>query len=195
MRKALGERRLFSQPPGTEKYTCTAAILSQLLFLKKKNLVFLTLLKCSKNPRPAFLARGGKTPPPSKVVVSLPQKKTPKSRFAAAAAAVVVSMFTVAVSAKPWVRSELSAEAFFSAGHPTILPTLWLDGAISGLFQKLTEEKYHIEHHPSEAAIVVRSTTGLPLTLRVTLTSPLIRDEAEKDGGKERCWKEGAGFG
>ncbi|KAM3825368.1 spermatid perinuclear RNA-binding protein isoform 3-T4 [Vipera latastei] len=48
--------------------------------------------------------------------------------------------------------------------------------------QKLTEEKYHIEHHPSEAAIVVRSTTALPLTLRVTLTSPLIRDEAEKDG-------------
>ncbi|XP_039177432.1 spermatid perinuclear RNA-binding protein isoform X1 [Crotalus tigris] len=48
--------------------------------------------------------------------------------------------------------------------------------------QKLTEEKYHIEHHPGEAAVVVRSTTGLPLTLKVTLTSPLIRDEAEKDG-------------
>uniref|UniRef100_A0A8C5WYJ5 Spermatid perinuclear RNA-binding protein n=1 Tax=Laticauda laticaudata TaxID=8630 RepID=A0A8C5WYJ5_LATLA len=49
--------------------------------------------------------------------------------------------------------------------------------------QKLTEEKYHIEHHPSEAAIVVRSTTGLPLTLKVTLTSPLTRDEAEKKDG------------
>ncbi|XP_058015244.1 spermatid perinuclear RNA-binding protein isoform X1 [Ahaetulla prasina] len=49
--------------------------------------------------------------------------------------------------------------------------------------QKLTEEKYHIEHHPSEAAIVIRSTTGLPLTLKVTLTSPLIRDEAEKKDG------------
>ncbi|XP_061460535.1 spermatid perinuclear RNA-binding protein isoform X3 [Rhineura floridana] len=46
--------------------------------------------------------------------------------------------------------------------------------------QKLTEEKYHVEHHVGEAAIVIRSTKELPLTLKVTLTSPLIRDEAEK---------------
>lgn len=57
----------------------------------------------------------------------------------------------------------------------------------SELFQKLTEEKYHVEHHVSEAAIIIRSTKELPLTLKVTLTSPLIRDEAEKkDGGIER---------
>ncbi|XP_048368223.1 spermatid perinuclear RNA-binding protein isoform X3 [Sphaerodactylus townsendi] len=49
--------------------------------------------------------------------------------------------------------------------------------------QKLTEEKYHVEHHVDEAAIVIRSTKELPLTLKVTLTSPLIRDEAEKKNG------------
>lgn len=54
----------------------------------------------------------------------------------------------------------------------------------SEMFQKLTEEKYHVEHRIDEAAIVIRSTNDLPLTLKVTLTSPLIRDEAEKkDGG------------
>ncbi|XP_053137625.1 spermatid perinuclear RNA-binding protein isoform X3 [Hemicordylus capensis] len=49
--------------------------------------------------------------------------------------------------------------------------------------QKLTEDHYQIEHHVSEAAIVIRSTKELPLTLKVTLTSPLIRDEAEKKDG------------
>ncbi|XP_044295665.1 spermatid perinuclear RNA-binding protein, partial [Varanus komodoensis] len=49
--------------------------------------------------------------------------------------------------------------------------------------QKLTEEKYHVEHHVGEAAIVIRSTNEPPLTLKVTLTSPLIRDEAEKKDG------------
>ncbi|XP_020649066.3 spermatid perinuclear RNA-binding protein isoform X2 [Pogona vitticeps] len=49
--------------------------------------------------------------------------------------------------------------------------------------QKLTEEKYHVEHRIDEAAIVIRSTNELPLTLKVTLTSPLIRDEAEKKDG------------
>ncbi|XP_077163009.1 spermatid perinuclear RNA-binding protein isoform X3 [Paroedura picta] len=49
--------------------------------------------------------------------------------------------------------------------------------------QKLTEEKYHVEHHVDEAAIIIRSTTELPLTLKVTLTSPLIRDEVEKKNG------------
>ncbi|XP_053229254.1 spermatid perinuclear RNA-binding protein isoform X2 [Podarcis raffonei] len=49
--------------------------------------------------------------------------------------------------------------------------------------QKLTEEKYHVEHHVGEAAIIIRSTKELPLTLKVTLTSPLIRDEAEKKDG------------
>ncbi|XP_015273930.1 PREDICTED: spermatid perinuclear RNA-binding protein isoform X2 [Gekko japonicus] len=48
--------------------------------------------------------------------------------------------------------------------------------------QKLSEEKYHVEHHVDEAAIIIHSTKELPLTLKVTLTSPLIRDEAEKNG-------------
>ncbi|XP_063000968.1 spermatid perinuclear RNA-binding protein isoform X2 [Elgaria multicarinata webbii] len=49
--------------------------------------------------------------------------------------------------------------------------------------QKLTEEKYHVEHHVGEAAVVICTTKELPLTLKVTLTSPLIRDEAEKKDG------------
>ncbi|XP_066466665.1 spermatid perinuclear RNA-binding protein isoform X4 [Tiliqua scincoides] len=49
--------------------------------------------------------------------------------------------------------------------------------------QKLTEEAYHVERHVDEAAVVIRSTKELPLTLKVTLTSPLIRDEAEKKDG------------
>ncbi|KAH0615594.1 hypothetical protein JD844_005046 [Phrynosoma platyrhinos] len=49
--------------------------------------------------------------------------------------------------------------------------------------QKLTEEKYHVEHRVDEAAIIIRSTKELPLTLKVTLTSPLIRDEVEKKDG------------
>nr|XP_056716027.1 spermatid perinuclear RNA-binding protein isoform X2 [Euleptes europaea] len=56
--------------------------------------------------------------------------------------------------------------------------------------QKLTEEKYHVEHHVDEAAIVIRSTKELPLTLKVTLTSPRIRDEAEKKNGDSVAMKD-----
>ncbi|NXF30495.1 STRBP protein, partial [Nyctibius bracteatus] len=49
--------------------------------------------------------------------------------------------------------------------------------------QKLTEEKYLVEEHVNEAAIVIRNTKEPKLTLKVTLTSPLIRDEAEKKEG------------
>ncbi|XP_077163008.1 spermatid perinuclear RNA-binding protein isoform X2 [Paroedura picta] len=56
--------------------------------------------------------------------------------------------------------------------------------------QKLTEEKYHVEHHVDEAAIIIRSTTELPLTLKVTLTSPLIRDEVEKKNGDSVAMKD-----
>ncbi|XP_072209221.1 spermatid perinuclear RNA-binding protein isoform X1 [Excalfactoria chinensis] len=49
--------------------------------------------------------------------------------------------------------------------------------------QKLTEEKYLVEEHVNEAAIIVRNTKEPKLTLKVILTSPLIRDEAEKKEG------------
>ncbi|KAJ7401053.1 Spermatid perinuclear RNA-binding protein [Pitangus sulphuratus] len=52
-----------------------------------------------------------------------------------------------------------------------------------GDFQKLTEEKYLVEEHVNEAAIVIRNTKEPKLTLKVILTSPLIRDEAEKKEG------------
>ncbi|XP_060106409.1 spermatid perinuclear RNA-binding protein isoform X2 [Heteronotia binoei] len=56
--------------------------------------------------------------------------------------------------------------------------------------QKLTEEKYHVELHVDEAAIIIRSTKELPLTLKVTLTSPLIRDEVEKKNGDSVAMKD-----
>ncbi|VTJ62779.1 Hypothetical predicted protein [Marmota monax] len=50
--------------------------------------------------------------------------------------------------------------------------------------QKLTEEKYQVEQCINEASIVIRNTKEPTLTLKVILTSPLIRDELEKkDGG------------
>ncbi|NWU93647.1 STRBP protein, partial [Upupa epops] len=49
--------------------------------------------------------------------------------------------------------------------------------------QKLTEEKYLVEERVNEAAIIIRNTKEPKLTLKVTLTSPLIRDEAEKKEG------------
>uniref|UniRef100_A0A7M4EWQ0 Spermatid perinuclear RNA-binding protein n=1 Tax=Crocodylus porosus TaxID=8502 RepID=A0A7M4EWQ0_CROPO len=49
--------------------------------------------------------------------------------------------------------------------------------------QKLTEEKYLVEERVNEAAIIIRNTKEPKLTLKVVLTSPLIRDEAEKKYG------------
>ncbi|XP_025049997.1 spermatid perinuclear RNA-binding protein isoform X5 [Alligator sinensis] len=49
--------------------------------------------------------------------------------------------------------------------------------------QKLTEEKYLVEERVNEAAIIIRNTKEPKLTLKVVLTSPLIRDEAEKKDG------------
>ncbi|XP_065593361.1 spermatid perinuclear RNA-binding protein isoform X7 [Cyrtonyx montezumae] len=54
--------------------------------------------------------------------------------------------------------------------------------------QKLTEEKYVVEEHVNEAAIIIRNTKEPKLTLKVILTSPLIRDEAEKKEGGQGKW-------
>ncbi|XP_058709398.1 spermatid perinuclear RNA-binding protein isoform X6 [Poecile atricapillus] len=54
--------------------------------------------------------------------------------------------------------------------------------------QKLTEEKYLVEEHVNEAAIVIHNTKEPKLTLKVILTSPLIRDEAEKKEGGQGKW-------
>ncbi|XP_063140781.1 spermatid perinuclear RNA-binding protein isoform X1 [Rattus norvegicus] len=54
--------------------------------------------------------------------------------------------------------------------------------------QKLTEEKYQVEQCINEASIIIRNTKEPTLTLKVILTSPLIRDELEKkDGGSFLC--------
>ncbi|XP_010122952.1 PREDICTED: spermatid perinuclear RNA-binding protein [Chlamydotis macqueenii] len=56
--------------------------------------------------------------------------------------------------------------------------------------QKLTEEKYLVEEHVNEAAIIIRNTKEPRLTLKVILTSPLIRDEAEKKEGDNVAMKD-----
>ncbi|XP_068067064.1 spermatid perinuclear RNA-binding protein isoform X2 [Anomalospiza imberbis] len=56
--------------------------------------------------------------------------------------------------------------------------------------QKLTEEKYLVEEHVNEAAIVIHNTKEPKLTLKVILTSPLIRDEAEKKEGDNVAMKD-----
>ncbi|KFO18989.1 Spermatid perinuclear RNA-binding protein [Fukomys damarensis] len=50
--------------------------------------------------------------------------------------------------------------------------------------QKLTEEKYQVEQCVDEASIAVQNTKKPTLTLKVTLTSPIIRDELEKKDGE-----------
>lgn len=47
--------------------------------------------------------------------------------------------------------------------------------------QKLTEEKYEVQSCIPEAAILVCAATEPKLTLKVTLTSPKMRDDAEMD--------------
>ncbi|XP_010221307.1 PREDICTED: spermatid perinuclear RNA-binding protein isoform X2 [Tinamus guttatus] len=56
--------------------------------------------------------------------------------------------------------------------------------------QKLTEEKYLVEEHVNEAALIIRNTKEPKLTLKVILTSPLIRDEAEKKEGDNVAMKD-----
>ncbi|XP_019061494.1 spermatid perinuclear RNA-binding protein isoform X3 [Fukomys damarensis] len=56
--------------------------------------------------------------------------------------------------------------------------------------QKLTEEKYQVEQCVDEASIVIRNTKEPTLTLKVILTSPLIRDELEKKDGENVAMKD-----
>ncbi|XP_030775349.1 spermatid perinuclear RNA-binding protein isoform X2 [Rhinopithecus roxellana] len=56
--------------------------------------------------------------------------------------------------------------------------------------QKLTEEKYQVEQCVNEASIIIRNTKEPTLTLKVILTSPLIRDEMEKKDGENVSMKD-----
>ncbi|KAF3821102.1 hypothetical protein GH733_011255 [Mirounga leonina] len=56
--------------------------------------------------------------------------------------------------------------------------------------QKLTEEKYQVEQCVDEASIIIRNTKEPTLTLKVILTSPLIRDELEKKDGEKVALKD-----
>ncbi|KAM9238035.1 LOW QUALITY PROTEIN: spermatid perinuclear RNA-binding protein-like [Dugong dugon] len=56
--------------------------------------------------------------------------------------------------------------------------------------QKLTEEKYQVEQCVNEASIIIRNTKEPPLTLKVILTSPLIRDGLEKKDGENVAMKD-----
>ncbi|XP_077593932.1 spermatid perinuclear RNA-binding protein isoform X1 [Stigmatopora nigra] len=56
---------------------------------------------------------------------------------------------------------------------------------LPGEIQKLTEEKYEVTSSPSEAAIVVRASAEPKLTLKITLTSPVMRDDDDEDEEEE----------
>ncbi|XP_040915240.1 spermatid perinuclear RNA-binding protein isoform X1 [Toxotes jaculatrix] len=51
--------------------------------------------------------------------------------------------------------------------------------------EKLTEEKYEVTSSLPEAAILVRTTTEPILTLKITLTSPAMREDEEEDEEEE----------
>ncbi|XP_049594992.1 spermatid perinuclear RNA-binding protein isoform X1 [Syngnathus scovelli] len=56
---------------------------------------------------------------------------------------------------------------------------------LPGQLEKLTEEKYEVTSSPPEAAIVVRTTTEPKLALKITLTSPAMRDDDEEEEEEE----------
>ncbi|KAL1765205.1 spermatid perinuclear RNA-binding protein isoform X1, partial [Sigmodon hispidus] len=56
--------------------------------------------------------------------------------------------------------------------------------------QKQTEEKYQVEQCISEASIIIQNTEESTLTLKVILTSSLIRDELEKKDGENVMMKD-----
>ncbi|XP_034565470.1 spermatid perinuclear RNA-binding protein isoform X2 [Notolabrus celidotus] len=51
--------------------------------------------------------------------------------------------------------------------------------------EKLTEEKYEVTSSLPEAAILVRTTAEPKLTLKITLTSPAMREDGEEDEDEE----------
>lgn len=55
------------------------------------------------------------------------------------------------------------------------------------LLQAITEDKYEIIQSVGDAAIVIKNTKEPPLTLTIHLTSPVVREEMEKQlaGGME----------
>uniref|UniRef100_A0A3Q2YJ81 Spermatid perinuclear RNA-binding protein n=1 Tax=Hippocampus comes TaxID=109280 RepID=A0A3Q2YJ81_HIPCM len=56
---------------------------------------------------------------------------------------------------------------------------------LPGQIEKLTEEKYEVRSSLPEAAILVRTTTEPKLTLKITLTSPAMRDEDDEEEEEE----------
>lgn len=57
--------------------------------------------------------------------------------------------------------------------------------SLSDTWQKLTEEKYEITSSPPDAAILVQTATEPKLTLKITLTSPAMREEEEDEEEEE----------
>ncbi|XP_077398877.1 spermatid perinuclear RNA-binding protein isoform X2 [Vanacampus margaritifer] len=67
---------------------------------------------------------------------------------------------------------------------------------LPGQIEKLTEEKYEVTSSLPEAAIVVRATTEPKLTLKITLTSPAMRDDDDdEEEEEEEEEEEGEGEG
>ncbi|XP_040262426.1 spermatid perinuclear RNA-binding protein isoform X2 [Bufo bufo] len=56
--------------------------------------------------------------------------------------------------------------------------------------QKLTEESYQVEHSIEDASIIIHNSKEPKLTLKVILTSPLIREEEDRAGGENVAMKD-----
>lgn len=52
-------------------------------------------------------------------------------------------------------------------------------------FQIVTPEKYEVKGSVQEAAIILNSCTEPKMQVTITLTSPIIREETGRDGGRE----------
>lgn len=52
-------------------------------------------------------------------------------------------------------------------------------------FQVVTPEKYEVKGSVQEAAIILNSCTEPKMQVTITLTSPIIREETGRDGGRE----------
>lgn len=55
----------------------------------------------------------------------------------------------------------------------------------SGTFQVVTPEKYEVRGSAQDAAIVLSSGAEPKMQVTITLTSPVIREEPGRDGGRE----------
>ena len=85
-----------------------------------------------------------------------------------------------------WVISQQEAQIYllllFNRCH---VVTFIIHLCLFDTWQKLTEEKYEVTSSSPEAAILVQTTTEPKLTLKITLTSPTMREDEDEEEEEE----------